>query len=85
MLESESCIGISAVVEKNFERYLQSHKNGKVPNGVYKRVLREIEEKLLEVALNYTQGNQIKAAKILGINRNTLHRKILKFKLDEKF
>lgn len=82
---TENDLGISAVVEKNFERYLQAHKNGKVPQGVYGRVMNEVENKLLLVALRYTQGNQMQAAKILGIDRTTLYRKMKKLKLNESF
>lgn len=77
--------GISEIVGKHFERYLMLHKNGKVPEGVYDRVMREVEEVLISVALKYTEGNQVQAAKILGIDRNTLHRKMMKFKLDDRF
>ena len=45
-------------------------------NGVYDRVLRAIEKPLIELALQGTRGNQIRAAAILGINRNTLRKKI---------
>ena len=46
--------------------------------GLYKFVVSQVERPLIERILERTQGNQIKAAKILGINRNTLHSKIRK-------
>ncbi len=46
--------------------------------GLYKSVLSEIEGPLLEYILNNTKGNQLKAAKVLGLNRNTLRSKIKK-------
>ena len=52
------------------------HENSLPPNGLYNRVLREIEYPLIALALSSAKGNQIKAAKLLGINRNTLRKKI---------
>jgi DNA-binding protein Fis len=50
----------------------------------YKKVIESIEKLLIEVVLGKTKGNQIKAAKILGINRNTLRIKIKKLKINLK-
>jgi len=49
---------------------------------VYRVVLEIIEKPLIEQALARTEGNQLKAARILGINRNTLRAKIKKFKIN---
>jgi len=49
---------------------------------VYRYVLEIIEKSLLEQVLERTFGNQLKAAKILGINRNTMRTKIKKFGID---
>jgi two-component system nitrogen regulation response regulator GlnG len=46
------------------------------PPGLYHRILREIEHPLLTVTLSATRGNQIRAADLLGVNRNTLRKKI---------
>ena len=46
------------------------------PPGLYHRILREIEHPLLSAALAATRGNQIRAADLLGVNRNTLRKKI---------
>lgn len=52
-------------------------------NGlVYKSALAEIEKPLIESVLEQTNGNQVKAAKILGINRNTLRKKVNKLRID---
>jgi two-component system nitrogen regulation response regulator GlnG len=45
-------------------------------SGLYDRVIREIERPLIELSLAATRGNQIRAAKMLGVNRNTLRKKI---------
>jgi two-component system, NtrC family, nitrogen regulation response regulator GlnG len=62
------------------ESYLAAHfngfPNGMPPPGLYHRVLREIEVPLLTAALAATRGNQIRAADLLGLNRNTLRKKI---------
>ncbi len=49
---------------------------------VYKKMLEIIEKPLIETALEKAQGNQIKAAKILGLNRNTLRVKIKKHNIN---
>ena len=54
----------------------------KYQNGeIYRSVIADTEKVLIEKALQHTQGNQLTAAKILGINRNTLRSKIRKFKI----
>src|SRR6478752_1637290 len=62
------------------ELYLSSHfsgfPNGVPPPGLYHRILKEIEVPLLTAALAATRGNQIRAADLLGLNRNTLRKKI---------
>jgi len=50
--------------------------NGHSPAHLYEMVLREVEEPLLKVVLDYTEGNQVRAADILGINRGTLRKKL---------
>jgi len=49
---------------------------------LYKSILNEIEKPLIEHVLERTEGNQLKAAKVLGINRNTMRSKIRKLKID---
>ena len=57
--------------------------NGHRPAHLYDLVLREVEEPLFRVVLNYAQGNQSRAADILGINRGTLRKKLRTFGLAE--
>ncbi len=63
---------LSAAVERNLSRYFASFDNGLPPPGLYHRILREVEYPLLSAALAATRGNQIRAADLLGLNRNTL-------------
>ena len=50
--------------------------DGEKPNDVYDMVLHSVEKQLLIYIMNYAQGNQTRAAKILGLNRNTLRKKL---------
>ncbi|MBF0323709.1 nitrogen regulation protein NR(I) [Magnetospirillum moscoviense] len=68
--------GLSASVERHLREYFSSHGDNLPPPGIYDRVLREVERPLISLALEVTRGNQIKAAHILGVNRNTLRKKI---------
>ena len=67
---------LAASVERHLKDYFAAHKDGLPAAGVYDRVLREIERPLLSLSLAATRGNQIKAARLLGLNRNTLRKKI---------
>jgi Fis family transcriptional regulator len=50
--------------------------NGHQPNALYDLVIGEVEKPLLRAVLNYVEGNQSRAADILGINRGTLRKKL---------
>ncbi len=67
---------LSASVARHLRRYFDLHGNMLPPAGLYGRILREIELPLIEIALDATGGNQAKCADLLGINRNTLRKKI---------
>src|SRR5436190_2065102 len=67
---------LSVAVERHLSRYFSGFDNGLPPPGLYHRILREIEYPLLTAALTVTRGNQIRAADLLGVNRNTLRKKI---------
>lgn len=67
---------LSASVARHLKRYFDLHGGQLPPAGVYQRILREVELPLIEIALDATAGNQAKCADLLGINRNTLRKKI---------
>jgi len=56
--------------------------DGEKPNDVYNMVLHSVEKPLLIYIMNYAQGNQTRAAKILGLNRNTLRKKLELYNLN---
>jgi two-component system, NtrC family, nitrogen regulation response regulator GlnG len=68
--------GLSTAVERHINDYFVAHKGAMPATGLYDRVLREIERPLIIATLVATRGNQIKAAHVLGLNRNTLRKKI---------
>jgi two-component system, NtrC family, nitrogen regulation response regulator GlnG len=67
---------LSSSVERHLTKYFGGFGEGLPPPGLYHRILREIEYPLLSAALAATRGNQIRAADLLGVNRNTLRKKI---------
>jgi two-component system nitrogen regulation response regulator GlnG len=67
---------ISTAVEAHLRRYFALHGDALPPPGLYDRVLREVELPLIALALSATRGNQLKAADLLGLNRNTLRKRI---------
>ncbi|WP_026481698.1 nitrogen regulation protein NR(I) [Ahrensia sp. 13_GOM-1096m] len=74
--ENGKDITIAQAVELNMQKYFNSFGDGLPPPGLYHRLLSELEYPLLMATLTATRGNQIKAADILGLNRNTLRKKI---------
>jgi two-component system nitrogen regulation response regulator GlnG len=68
--------GLSASVERHLKAYFAAHERGLPAAGLYSRVLQEIERPLLSIALAECRGNQLRAAELLGLNRNTLRKKI---------
>jgi two-component system nitrogen regulation response regulator GlnG len=74
--EPASSEGLSAVVERHLREYFAAHTDGLPASGVYDRIVREIERPLIALSLAATRGNQLRAAELLGLNRNTLRKKI---------
>jgi two-component system nitrogen regulation response regulator GlnG len=68
--------GLSDAVERHLTDYFSNFKDTLPPPGLYHRILREIEGPLIGAALAATRGNQIRAAELLGVNRNTLRKKV---------
>ena len=69
---------IAASIESAMEAYLQDL-DGEIPSGIYDMVLACVEQPLIEVMLNFAEGNQTRAADYLGMNRNTLRKKMARY------
>jgi two-component system nitrogen regulation response regulator GlnG len=67
---------ISGSVERHLAEYFSAHGQALPPRGLHQRVVREVERPLLQLSLQATGGNQLRAAELLGLNRNTLRKKI---------
>jgi two-component system nitrogen regulation response regulator GlnG len=67
---------LAMAVERHLNELFKSHPEGLPAPGLYHRILREVEYPLISAALGATRGNQIKAAELLGLNRNTLRKKV---------
>ncbi len=67
---------LAQAVERHIMHVLAAHRDGLAPSDIYDQVLAEVERPLIELTLAATRGNQIKAAAMLGLNRNTLRKKI---------
>lgn len=67
---------LSHSVETHLRQYFLMHQYQLPANGLYDRVLREVERPLIILSLTACKGNQLRAAEMLGINRNTLRKKI---------
>ncbi len=68
-------VPLRSMTEQALDSYFTSL-NGHTPGRLYDLVLREVEEPLFRTVLEYAEGNQSRAADILGINRGTLRKKL---------
>lgn len=71
---------LSALTDEALKSYFATL-NGHRPGDLYQLVIGEVEKPLLKAVLNYTRGNQSRAAEILGINRGTLRKKLKSYEL----
>ena len=71
---------ISRSVRRTVEGYLKDL-DGEDPSGIYDMVMNSIEKPLLELVLHHAEGNQTRAAEMLGINRNTLRKKMQAYRI----
>ncbi len=67
--------GLSTVVRRKLVQFLKNAEDYEL-RDLYGVVIREIEKPLIELVLKKNQGNQLRTARMLGINRNTLRKKI---------
>ena len=74
--------GLADAVEQHLARYFATFGRDLPPDGLYDRVLAEVERPLLELSMAASKGNQLRAARLLGINRNTLRKKLTDLSID---
>lgn len=67
---------LAMLVKKKLQHYIQLLDGHKPTTNFYTHIIQEVERPLIELTLEMTEGNRIQAAKILGINRNTLRKKM---------
>ena len=72
---------LSKSVSSSMDAYFSALNGHTPPNNLYEMVLDQVEPPLLAAVLNYCDGNQSKAAEVLGINRATLRKKLRQHKL----
>lgn len=68
--------GIAQIIEKMVRDYFATQGDNITDSSLYSTVLQEVERPLFEQTLQAVKGNKARAARILGINRNTLHKKL---------
>jgi len=80
-----SNVSLERLIKSKLEVLFTQQKDAQVElTGLYNIVLEQVERPLLEIALRAHNGNQVKTAQMLGINRNTLKKKIDNYKLRVK-
>ncbi len=72
---------LSEHVEESMTQYFEAL-NGTPPSDIYRMVLEQVEDPLLRTVMNYSEGNQSRAAEILGMNRGTLRKKLKQYGID---
>lgn len=80
MTITNSC-KLSDAIEESLEDYFM-HLDGQPPHAIYDMVLGCVEKPMLEFILHKVGGNQSKAAEMLGLNRNTLRKKMAQYNLN---
>ncbi len=78
---SSDTIPLNGQVRKALDKYFKDL-NGHNPGNLYQLFLAEVERPLLEKVMDHTQGNQTRAAELLGINRGTLRKKLKSYDLE---
>lgn len=73
---------LSHYVSSSLTRYFESLNGSTPPCDLYRMVLEQVEKPLLEHVLDYSRGNQSRAAEVLGINRATLRKKLRSYAID---
>ncbi len=78
----DKSLPLSQYVGRSLDDYFKALNGSTPPSGLYKMVLEQVEKPLLSAVLQHSQGNQSRAAEVLGINRGTLRKKLKQYQLD---
>ncbi|HLD95769.1 MAG TPA: helix-turn-helix domain-containing protein [Alphaproteobacteria bacterium] len=82
--QSQSFQGFIPYLEKKLQNFFAAHTNLSDISNLHELIVDEVEKTLLKETLKATKNNQKKAAEVLGINRNTLRKKVLGFSIDSE-
>ncbi len=80
MTTEDHDLNLSQLLEKKFAVFVKKVKLSN-PKGLYALLISEVEKPIFNLALQETNGNQVKAARLLGVNRNTLRKKMQEFRI----
>ena len=80
-LSEDKKMSLSDSAQYHIDKYFNSLGNDLPSSGLFERIIKEVEKPLIQATMKRTFGNQIKASEILGINRNTLRKKIKQLNL----
>jgi two-component system nitrogen regulation response regulator GlnG len=83
-IAAEGPVSLSTLVERNLAAHFASQPGGVPAAGLYDRVLADIERPLFQLTLAATKGNQMRAAEVLGLNRNTLRKRLQDLGIEAK-
>jgi two-component system nitrogen regulation response regulator GlnG len=75
-IEGRASDSFAELIGRRVAQYLEKS-DGEEPRGLYQKLVAEIERPLIEQAMRRADGNQVRAARILGLNRNTLRKKLV--------
>ena len=76
-------MSLENLVKNKLSLFFEQQKQAEVElNGLHRIIIEQVEKPLIELSLNQCNGNQVKAARLLGINRNTLKKKIDTYKIE---
>ncbi len=79
--QPEKSLGLSVIIKEKLRHYFYALDGERPACDLYTHIVKEVERPLIELVLEETKGNKLQAAELLGINRNTLHKKIKDLKI----
>lgn len=72
---------LSETLAESLDRFFEMHDGNSPESGLHDRIMTEVEKVLIKKTLDHVEGVQVKASQVLGINRNTLRKKIKNLKI----